>query len=337
MVAISPNSNDVQIYKRSPSGWTLAYTLSEHDKLVTSIDWAPSTNKIVTCGQDRNAYVWNFDGSVWKPQLVLLRINRAATFVRWSPREDKFAVATGSKLVAIGYFGEDNDWYLTKHIKKGIRSTVISLDWHPDNILLAVGSTDMKARIFSAYIKGLDAKASNPVWGDKLPFGQLCGEFGLPNGGWVHSVAFSPSGDILAWTGHDGNVSFAYGPSSPVYTASTTGLPLLSLVFTSETTVVAGGHECVPYLFRAASGGSKQWELVEKLDKGKDKVESGSSAMSKFKLLDSRSQAAGDDTALNSTHQNTITSIRVFETTGSEVRKISTSGVDGKLVIWRLQ
>ena len=34
---------------------------------------------------------------IWKPTLVLLRINRAATFVRWSPFEDKFAVASGAR------------------------------------------------------------------------------------------------------------------------------------------------------------------------------------------------------------------------------------------------
>jgi len=33
----------------------------------------------------------------WKPTLVLLNINRAATFVRWSPLENKFAVASGAR------------------------------------------------------------------------------------------------------------------------------------------------------------------------------------------------------------------------------------------------
>lgn len=37
------------------------------------------------------------------------------------------------------------------------------------------------------------------VWGDRLPFGTICGEFSSPNGGWVHDVAFSPSGDVLAF------------------------------------------------------------------------------------------------------------------------------------------
>jgi hypothetical protein len=36
--------------------------------------------------QDRNAYVWTQgDDGKWKPTLVLLRINRAATCVKWSP------------------------------------------------------------------------------------------------------------------------------------------------------------------------------------------------------------------------------------------------------------
>jgi len=70
----------------------------QHDKLITAISWAPQTNRIVTCSQDRNAYVWTPTATgEWKPALVLLRINRAATCVKWSPREDKFAVGSGAR------------------------------------------------------------------------------------------------------------------------------------------------------------------------------------------------------------------------------------------------
>jgi actin related protein 2/3 complex subunit 1A/1B len=77
----------------------------QHDKTITAIDWAPNTNRIVTTSQDRNAYVWTrapdpeTGAQVWKPTLVLLRINRAATCVRWSPLEDKFAVGSGARCV----------------------------------------------------------------------------------------------------------------------------------------------------------------------------------------------------------------------------------------------
>lgn len=38
--------------------------------------------------QDRNAYVWVYseEEKAWKPSLVILRINRAATCVKWSPQ-----------------------------------------------------------------------------------------------------------------------------------------------------------------------------------------------------------------------------------------------------------
>ena len=85
-VAIVPNSNQVSIYSKKGNSFTLSHTLSDHDKLVTCIDWAPKTNRIVTCSQDRNAYVWCFENGLWVPTLVLLRINRAATSVRWSPK-----------------------------------------------------------------------------------------------------------------------------------------------------------------------------------------------------------------------------------------------------------
>lgn len=155
---------------------------------------------------------------IWKPTLVLLRINRAATFVRWSPNEDKFAVASGARYamfwhlkvspcltlyffsaIAICSFDPESDWWVSRQLKKPIRSTVLSVDWHPNNVLLAAGSADMKARVFSAYIKDVDTKPQPSVWGEKLPFNTLCGEYGSPSGGWVHGVGFSPSGDVLAF------------------------------------------------------------------------------------------------------------------------------------------
>ncbi|EPQ29880.1 uncharacterized protein PFL1_02553 [Pseudozyma flocculosa PF-1] len=274
-VAVSPNSNEVFIYAASPSGWTLEHTLSEHDKLVTGIDWAPQSNRLVTCSQDRNAYVWQLTpdaqtgAQVWKPTLVLLRLNRAATFVRWSPNEDKFAVASGARIVSICSFEEDNDWWVAKHIKRPLRSTILSLDWHPNNVLLAAGCADMKARVFSAFIKGIDAKPPPSVWGERLPFGTVCGEYGTPAGGWVHGVSFSPSGDALAFVGHDSSLTVVY-PSGPetaphaVHVVRSPTLPYVTLTFISETQLIAAGHDCQPVLFEGDV--SSGWTLVKSLD-----------------------------------------------------------------------
>jgi actin related protein 2/3 complex subunit 1A/1B len=168
-LAMSPNSNEVHIHRRDgKGGWILESVLNQHDLRVSAIDWAPKSNRIVTCSADRNAYVWNFVNGAWKPTLVLLRINRAATCVRWSPNEDKFAVGSGAKLISICYFEEANDWWVSKHIKKQIRSTITCLDWHPNNFLIACGSTDFRVRVYSACIKEVDGKEpANTSWGPK--------------------------------------------------------------------------------------------------------------------------------------------------------------------------
>ncbi|GAA5881717.1 hypothetical protein JCM1840_000347 [Sporobolomyces johnsonii] len=376
-VAISPNTNEVHIYAFDGATWQLTHTLTEHDKLVTSIDWAPYTNRIVTCSHDRNAYVWNLvaDPSTgvetWQPTLVLLRLTRSATFVRWSPNEEKFAVASGARTISVCQFDEESNWWVAKHIKKPLRTTVLSLDWHPNSVLLAAGGADGVARVFSAFIKGVDSKPAPSVWGERLPFNTVCAEFSSPAGGWVHGIAFSPSGDALAFASHDSTITVVY-PSAPeqppqaVYTINLPALPCLTLVFTSETSLIAAGHDCQPLLFEGSL--EQGWTAAGSLDQrtgsgaasGARASTGGvgrlnrSEAFNMFRAADSRGvsssspgAAAGSaglgagqkltahGTELLTVHQNTITSVRAYAGgNGADVTRVSTTGVDGRLVIW---
>jgi len=167
--------------------------------------------------------------------------------VRWSPNEAKFAVGSGARLVAICYFEEENDWWVSKHLKKPIRSTVTSVAWHPNSVLLAAGSTDGHARVFSSFVKGVDERPEPGVWGERLPFGTVSGEFLNETAGWVHDVGFSPSGEAMAFTGHDSSVTVVYpaGPDQPpraVVSVSTQYLPFTSLVWSSEDEIIAAGY-----------------------------------------------------------------------------------------------
>ncbi|GAA5964379.1 hypothetical protein JCM3765_006395 [Sporobolomyces pararoseus] len=375
-VAISPNTNEVHIFQSTGSGWQLLHTLTEHDKLVTSIDWAPNTNRIVTCSHDRNAYVWNLTSDpstgqqTWQPTLVLLRLTRSATFVRWSPNEEKFAVASGARTISVCQFDEESNWWVAKHIKKPLRTTVLSLDWHPNSVLLAAGGADGIARVFSAFIKGVDSKPSPSVWGERLPFNTVCGEFLSPAGGWVHGVAFSPSGDALAFVGHDSTLTVVY-PSAPEqppqasYTLNLPSLPCLSLTFTTENSLIAAGHDCQPLTFEGSleNGWNATGSLDQRTGSGAPRAGAAtggvgrlnrSEAFNMFRAADSRGVssspagpssagvAAGQKLTSNGTelltvHQNTITSVRPYEgggVGGQEVTKVSTTGVDGRLVIW---
>ncbi|KAI9789764.1 MAG: hypothetical protein M1816_005803 [Peltula sp. TS41687] len=255
--------NNVELYNRSGSKFVLKDELKGHDKTVTGVDIAPNSGRIVTCSQDRNALVWEPSPSGWKPTLVLLRTNRAATFVRWSPSELKFAVGSGACTIAVCYFEEENDWWVSKHIKKPIRSTVTTLAWHPNSVLLAAGSTDSHARVFSGFVKAVDPRPESSAWGERLPFNTVCGEYMNDSAGWINGVAFSPSGNTLAFVASDSDITVVYpnGPEQPpraVVSISMQLLPFMSLIWDGEDQIIAAGNVSAArntaYQFRVMGG-----------------------------------------------------------------------------------
>ncbi|ODQ64061.1 ARP2/3 actin-organizing complex subunit Sop2 [Nadsonia fulvescens var. elongata DSM 6958] len=342
LLAVACEDN-VQLYNNDGKSFTPGIVLGDHDKSVTSIDISPS-GRIVTCSQDRNALVWEPQAdSSYKPTLVLLRINRAATFVRWSPDETKFAVGSGARAIAVCYFEEENDWWVSKHIKKPIRSTILSVTWHPNSVLIAAGSTDGHARVFSGYIKGVDQKPQPTIWGERLPFQTLCGDFVNHTGAWIHDVAFSPSGDSIAYCAHDSSITVVYPggadrPPQAIYSVNTSFLPFKSLVWLSNNEIITAGHDCHPYIF---SGNENGWEYTASIDDPADNTKEQShenSALALFKQMDLKGsdQGLSTDYILKTIHQNTINTIRAFTHSGDKVTSVSTSGVDGKVVIFPL-
>jgi len=331
MVALCPNNNEIHIYKKSGGNFTLEQTLSEHDQVVTSIDWGHKTNRIVSCSQDRNAYVWTLEGNKWKPVLVILRINRAATHVKWSPEENKFGVASGEKLVSVCYFEEDNDWWVSKHIKKH-KSTVLKIDWHPNNSLLATASSDYKTRVFAAHIKGVDKGFPENPFGTTGAFGDVLCEIDSSLG-WVQSVRWSPSGNLLAFVGQDStfHVSNISSGTASTQTLKLSDLPFRDLEFMNENTIVAVGHDCSPVLFTNSGG---HWSLSKFLDTGGHSTaapvndKSNNQAFKMFQNKVDKGTTSTESTALTTKHQNCITTI--CKVGGG----YSTTGLDGNLALW---
>lgn len=150
-------------------------------------------------------------------------------------------------------------------------------------------------------------------------------------------------------TGHDSSISIVYPGGPTIYTIRLPSLPAVSLLWTAEDTLIAAGHDCQPYLFNGSDAG---WQGVGTLD---DSISSKSNAgrpavpgklrtgaFATFQAADSRGQSSGlqgsptADTKVLTIHQNTITSIRPYETAGDRVTRVSTTGVDGNLVIWNV-
>lgn len=124
-------------------------------------------------------------------------------------------------------------------------------------------------------------------------------------------------------------------------------LPFVTLTWTSEESIIAAGHDCRPVVFSGSQGG---WQEAGRLDDamaGKaaevrfggvsptvGRLKTG--AFATFRDADSRGHTSGVmESKLSTIHQNTITSVRAYEVdVNGGVRKVSSTGVDGILVIW---
>lgn len=347
MIAISPNNNEIHIYETK--SWKRLHLLSEHDLMVSAIDWSDATNKIVSCSHDRNAFVWTYEptSNIWKPTLVILRIERAAIDVKWSGDGQRFAVASGAKCVPVCKYEHSQDWWICKMIKKKFKSTVLCVAFHPTNgQLLATGCADFKCRVFSTFSTDVDGTNVDPgPFGTSLEFGEPYCELGSQS--WIHAVAWAPSGNALAYAGHDSVIHVATLQPSPaeqvVRTIRLKGLPMMGLLFLSEKAMVGIGHDFSPSVF-VDNTSTGEWVYYDHLDKNKPKANKPaatgtvtSNARALFQNKTDRGQESKvDSDTLSTSHDRVVSSVRAVTTGASGVTSISTSSLDGKLVVWDL-
>ncbi|GAV48324.1 hypothetical protein ZYGR_0I06210 [Zygosaccharomyces rouxii] len=344
VLAISCDKNCL-VYRLHPQPQLIA-TLADHDKLVTAVDISIH-GRIVTCSQDRNAYVWEpMSNGSYKPTLVLLRINRAATSVSWAPSGYKFAVGSSARIIAVCYYEQENNWWVSKHIKKPIKSTVTCLSWHENGVLLASGSTDGYMRVFSGFIKGLDSKevvAGSP-WGDKFPFGSVIREF--YQGSYVHDLQWRSNQERVAFVAHDGTLNIADSQGNIISVNSPDGLPFQALLWVNDAQIICGGYSCHPVMFAADFHSVRFLKDLDKPNKGgntpqstpadgqeeEENAFSGISALRKFKELDLKGKVTADEQ--ESAHENTIVQFRPYAESAGNVSQVSSCGLDGKIVIY---
>lgn len=331
----------------------LVATLANHDKIVTAVDISIH-GRIVTCSQDRNAYVWEplSDGS-YKPTLVLLRINRAATCVSWAPNGYKFAVGSSARIIAVCYYEHENNWWVSKHIKKPIKSTINCLSWHSNGVLLAAGGTDGYMRIFSGFIKGLDTKesVSNSPWGTKFPFGLLIKEI-YQGGAYIHDISWRTNIETVAYVAHDGTLNILNSEGVLMKVNSPEGLPFRSLIWINDHEILCAGYNCHPVMFSESSNGwifTKNYDKVDGIksngaaadnldsfvdDNEEENPTFGMSALRKFKELDLKGKVSL--ATKESAHENAIVGLKPFQESNGQVTQVSSCGLDGKIVIYNI-
>lgn len=226
------------------------------------------------------------------------------------------------------------------------KSTVIDIAWHPSSQLIATASSDFKCRIFSTYIEQRTQAGPIPIFGDisSYGFGKRITEFESSNG-WVESVAWTPSGDGLAFAGHDSSISFvrfAEGQPPVCYSLKQRSLPYTVVTFLSNDVLVAAGHGFAPEIYQMDNASNK-WQLLgcadakETKTAGKSKAGAFESSRAMWRNIEhqGKEKSKGGD-EIKTLHHNVITGINVYGDTHrlSSFDAFSTTGTDGRLVLW---
>ena len=351
-VAFSPNNHLVLVADRSPAPndcvqWKVTHTLEGHDQPVSGIDWAPNSNQIVSCAQDRTAFVWSYNPTTneWTPSLIMLDANvkRGLTTCRWSANERKVYIGSAANNFAVGWWVEKSHWWWCK-IVDAHRSTITAVAPNPKNdAVVATGSTDCTVKILSTYFKSLDGPT-----GEKL--GTVYKEIRL--GGWVTALAWSPSGQCLAIATHDSRIMFAVGDSATMFEnyamfqLSLRTLPFRSVLFLHDDLLIAAGHDYYPMAF-SSNGTATAWQQIGawKNDAGLQK-EMSATELARKRFQSEASLGQAEAVTLPSTkHKNTITKVvAVVDVAASPVLPTSkeltvafaTSSMDGRVELWSM-
>jgi WD40 repeat protein len=325
--------------------------LKEHFNVVSSLDWHPKTNLLLSASVDRGIIVWQMgqDNTEWAPQLGVIKEPRANLDASWNKRGDKFAVASSSGQVYVGKFSSNNNFWVAHPVnaKKPIhKASVTCVRFDPQSSrVVCSGSLDGTVQITSSYYEDLDGSSTAGPFGSVATYGENL--MTISSNGWINSIAFSPSAKMVAFVTQDCEINFvdvsdvAGGNKKPKSDKVLhTGNPHLSCIFIDEDKMIVSGFDKVPYCYKNNGG---TWKNEKTLDDGISKTRkakiSGNSFLDKkvyfnsdFKL-DNSVMLVETDTK----HANYINCLKVFASNGDKALIMSTSDVNGYLNFWDVQ
>jgi len=324
LLALCPNDETVRIYQVQASEFVKTHVLGKHTQKVTGLSWS-SAGRVVSVSEDRTAFVWEWDttSNTWKSVHTELRTPRAALCVQWAPNGERFAVGLSSKDAAVCHWKEEVACWVAKKVGR-CKAAVGTVAWHPTSQYLAIGSTDCRCAVY-------DVNDTGGSYGNAEVVEDV--------GSWVNSVAFSPKGKYLAFAGQDSSVrlkDLEQGPHAQVKVLRWRQLPFLTLAFADDSSLVACGFDNVPVLFRIVGD---DWQVVGSLDAGVKTAPcvaargSFEGARDIFRTMSGRDGLKQEPAVSSSWHSGAITTCNAVD---FGKRHISTSGMDGLVIVWEL-
>lgn len=241
------------------------------------------TNQLLSCSTDRGIIVWSHNAdqnNKMMPNLCAIKELKSNLFASWNHRGDKFCVGGSSGHVFVGTFNNDlNFWVALSQTdepplgKPLHKASVTTVRFDPlAGRVCASSSADGMVIITSAYHPEMDTDGSGPFAGVTDQCGKVL--FKMKTNVWNNTLAWSPSGSVLAFASHDCEMHFAEFTAESVGSKTKpsskrvvyNGNPILTGSFISESTYIGCGFDNVPLAFKKQADGN--WQFTGSLDPG---------------------------------------------------------------------
>lgn len=342
-VAVAATLPSVAIY-HAPSDdfktWKVIYTLEAHTQNVTGVAWSHANNTIVTVGEDRRAFLWIPSDATFKKwearhASLLSHVDFAPTCVSFGYTGAKFAVGTAGRNVTIGAYEPSKDLFgIFREVQLPASATAVA--YHPSNTSqLAVGTVCGSLHIVETWLrKALDPEVPKVALGTPV----VTTSAGA-GGAAIHAIAWSPSGRTVAFVAHNSTLSFVDTATNTTTRLLLSSLPLRTVAFVDENTVVAAGYDAAPRAFTRV-GDSDTFQQAGTFSVKKAAAAGVSSADAESSTVaarlkfqnEARLGTAAGVAKLATRHQGGISTLCVLRT--GDGYAFTTGGVDGCIYRW---
>ena len=124
LAAICPLNNEIWIFETQStpdiSKWTKIAVLKEHFNVISSLDWHPTTNLLLSSSTDRGAIVWKQGDTTaeFTPQVGMIGESKANLDAAWNSEGTQFCVGSSSGNVYIGEYSEASNFWVAHPLNK---------------------------------------------------------------------------------------------------------------------------------------------------------------------------------------------------------------------------
>ena len=351
MAAICPTNNEIWIFETQStpdvSKWTKVATLKEHFSVISSLDWHPKTNLLLSASTDRSIIVWEQGktSSDFQPQIGMIKEQKANLDATWNHDGTSFCVGSSSGNVYIGTYSEANNFWVAHSITKkpAHKASVVCVRFDPlSGRAVASASLDGSIQINSCCPKDATSSSAQGPFGKVTSYGETL--VNIQANGWCNFISWSPNASQVAFGTQDCELNFAKVADAadgkakikPEKVNLRTN-PLLSGHFLEEGKFVGSGFDKVPYLYELKGS---DWTQTKTLDEGISKTRQLKTTNNKFKDMrtyfnpDIKLSTNIEMKETNTHHANYINCFKPFGNTNGKPLVLSSSDINGYLVWW---